>query len=651
MHEVVVEGTGIPEALPLHERPFLWLASRWPGRVFRTLAMPAVRYEIRRRVGGFVEIRRTNDPAQIVDQLRQESSRTGVGAEINLVVEAAATDEEAAKALAWYKGAVVAGASRVAIKPTALVPLSGSAVATTPSSGKLAAALKDIFRIADERRDADNVSVTEISIDSERSDILDMTRIAVLAVAAAYPRVRVKMAMQAYLRDTESRLLDPFLDASARRVREGGVPLGARLVCGANTEGEELLASQMGWDSTPLVSSRSATHANYFRLMRRMLKPILKGEFTVTHASMNVVTVAHHLVELAKAGVFASEHSGAVSFAMLRGMMGQGIFRVLTERYGVQCHEYVPVISRDRVVELFKYYLRRIEEIAGSNPEHATANYLGLTCAFGADSDQWRSTQVEHGFLAALGLDDRQEQEGAYPLKPGVQPNRGEHEPFVSDEASEFRITPALNAGAEDTRLWIEARSRACVDREERDAPRIRPLWYDKRTRETRVLMGPTRPELVLAVADMATKEDIDRAFEIAEMDRTGWGVKPMLDRLAILSAAEREIASTREKLVECLMLDAGKSVTEADAEVDETRDFLRLTVRQWKALLARDQLVVSPGGNGTAVVVCPKNFPQAIPAAHVRDGQLFPSRRRAGGSLIAPTVRQRARFRTHVSP
>ncbi|NOS67742.1 MAG: aldehyde dehydrogenase family protein [Candidatus Peribacteraceae bacterium] len=616
----VVDEIDIPKILSWFERAGLYFATSRPARLAAPLVMRAVRGQILKQVGGFVQIEEDASANNVIESLESDSRFTGIGYEANLVVEAATTGEEAKKNLQWYKDAVTATAQRIAIKPTALVALSTSAIATASSSKHLANALKEIFAEADKYRNENNASYTEICIDSERSDLLDMTREAVLEAAKAFPRVRIKMAMQSYLRDTESQMLDPFLAASAKRVREGGVELGARLVCGANTEGEEWLASKMGLSGTPILPSRPETHANYMRLMRRMIDPLKSGTFTVTHASMNMITVAHHLIELAKAGVFAEAHGGAVSFAMLKGMTGQEMFRELTERYGVECHEYIPVISLDRIVELFKYYLRRIEEISGQSKDGKTANYLGVTCKNGPDSEKWRRTQVENGYLPALRADATNEHTGAYPPSRGIRPNRGLHEnSVVSHNIHQYRITPAMNAAALETRQWVDERIQACKDRTDSDAVHIRPSWYGSNLiRNVHHVKGPTRTNLTLAKVEYAQKADIDFAFELAEKDPAGWGKKSMKERLDILSKVEGEFRESREKLVEALMLDAGKSVPEADAEVDEMMDFSRLTDLQWRALLARDHLEFSTDGNGTAVVVCPKNFPQAIPAAHI---------------------------------
>ncbi len=623
----VVATTGIPDDLRFLERAGLWLATSRLASVAPGVVMAAVRRKILAQVGGFVEIFQEPDADLMIDSLEEESDETGIGTEVNLVVEAATSREQAEEALEWYKDAIDAQAvhygreegegnrrkriRHLAIKPTALVPLSGSAIATESSSKQLANALRALFAQADQNHDGDNASVTEICIDSEASPLLDMTRDAVLAAAKDFPRVRIKIALQSYLKDSEERLLKPFLGASEERVRNGGVPLGVRLVKGANTLWEQMHASRMGWGGTPLLETPEATDANYLHMMRMMLDPLKDGKFTLTHASMNVITISHNLIELAKAGVFAANH-GNVSFAMLRGMTGPEVFREMKKRYGVACHEYVPVISLAKIVELFKYYLRRIDEIAGDK------NYLGTMAKHGVDSDPWRATQVSR-YLGALSVDHRNEAEVLYPHAPGIKPMRGAHEPVVEcTSMADYRITPAMNPGAREDRAWIKQRIHACKERTGQSASEIKIPWASNRIRQVKSLRGPTLPDLKLASVEYATERDIDLAFRLAKEDPSKWGGRSMEERLAILANVEGEMRKGREGLVEALMLDAGKSVPEADAEVDEGMDFLRLTVLQWRELLKRDHLEFTTEGNGTAVVSCPKNFPQAIPAAHI---------------------------------
>ncbi len=630
----------------------------------RKLAMKVARKLILKQTGGFVRIFKNGSTAEnMIASLEEESEITGIGYQANLVTESARSEGEARKNIGWYKKAVVRLSkglpsneqfTGLAIKPTSIVPFSDSAIARPVMKKRLVQALSEIFEVAEKNRLPDGKSVM-ITIDSERSDIFDMVGDAIIEASKGFPRVRMQVAMQAYLHDTEKRLLDPFLEESARRMRDDkdAEPLGARLVGGANLEGEKQLHSAMGWyKGIPVLDGRDKTHANFMRLRKRMTDPLKEGKFSLTVGSMNLITVMDTMVGLAKAGVFASENQGYISFAMLRGMTGQEVFGYLKEKYTheiemealrhghkLHFHEYIPVISMEVIVELFKYYLRRIEELVGGSDDGKIANYLGIYAKHGADSPKWRETQVRNGVLKAML---EHQKTGHLSLDPRVAPYRGQHEPliipaFAADKFQElrvagveivpatledFQISPSFQPGNLEDSNWIDERITNCKTREASTAEKIELAFPqaedDEEARVTKDLKGPTLPDLKLASFEMATKKDINKAYEIAKDDKSGWGKKSPDDRIDVVVGAIAQMREHRGVLDESLMLNIGKSVTEADAEVCEAVDFLNLSALQMKELLKRENLEFTTEGDGTAVVICPKNFPIAIPLAHI---------------------------------
>lgn len=616
----VVAGIGVPKDLSLYEKAGLRLASSpllgiSPELV--DLAMTQARKHILKQVGGFVRIFPDGDARAMVDYFEAQAEHTGVGYELNLVTESARTQIEADQNIRWYQSRILAGAKRISIKPTALVPFSDSPIAKQASKKKLKGALAKIFETADEISDGSDDDVA-ITIDSEGSPIVDMVRDAVIEASKEFPQVVVQIAMQAIVPDTERLLLDPFLEASKKRVEDQkGRPLGARLVCGANEQTEHLLASTMAWPRSALTASRPETHANYMRLLNRVVDPLKDGKFVLTIGSMNLITLMHSLIGLAKAGVFAAKNGGFVDFGMLEGMTGQEVFRYLRQKYNVKGHKYTPVITMDKVVELFKYYLRRIKELGGGEGEEdGFVNYLAVMAGDGVDSPKFARTQVRHGILEAL----RTYKSSAYPLRPGILPYRGKFEPEVKPTSLKtFRPVPQIAPGSEEDSMWIGERIANLAKRTDADAEKIKIEQPGKVSRERKRLKGPTRPDLVLAKYELATLEDVDDAFEVARRDKEEWHYLTAPEgRLGVLADVVDVMRSRREILVEALMANIGKSVPEADAEVNEMMDFVNLACLHQQEILKRGWLWPQLEGDGVAVVICPKNFPQAIPAAHI---------------------------------
>lgn len=617
----IVSNIGVPSDLSLYEKAGLKIGPKLAQLSPRLLSivMGMARKHVLAEVGGFVDIFDDGNPENVISSLNHGFERTGIGYEANLVTESARTEEEARKNIEWYKGAIRAGARRLAIKPTALVPFSDSALAKPVVRKKLAGALEEIFAEADFCEENDEEDSIIISVDSERSDIVDVVRDAFIDAASACPKVRVQIAMQAYLSGTESILLDPILEASEKRVSQGGLPLGARLVNGANLEGEELLVSVNAWTrGTPLTGSRAESHANFMRLRKRMTDPLKDGNFTLTVGTMNMITLMDSLQELARAGVLAAKNGGFVHFAMLKGMTGQEVFRYLQKKYGVEAHEYVPVISKADIVELFKYYLRRIEELASKmekfDGSEAVANYLGIMAKFGMNSPEFINTQIVNGVIKAKLI----HQNNDVCLDPKMRGYRGVNEVSVVPlSMDEYQQTPSMAPGSIDDSAWIDERVKNCNDRTEVQAQKVR-IPFGKKNRRVVELKGPTRPELKLGEFELADRGDIDAALELAKEDKGEWGAKSVDERIGMLFTAVKEMRSKRGKLDEALMLSPGKAILEADEEVNESMDFLNLARLHMGQLSSRENLEFVTEGDGVATVICPKNFPQAIPLAHI---------------------------------
>jgi RHH-type transcriptional regulator, proline utilization regulon repressor / proline dehydrogenase / delta 1-pyrroline-5-carboxylate dehydrogenase len=614
----VLGGVGVPKDLSLYERAGLHIAGigrKFPSRIPQI--MKHARKHVLAQVGGFVEIFEDGSPQHIIGSLEAEYAETGIGYEANLVTESAKSEAEAKRNIRWLQGALRSGAKRLAIKPTCLVPYSNVAIATPSLRVKLRDAFCEIFQVAQENPLADGQTAI-ITIDSEHSDILRLVSDAFIIAARNFPKVRVQLVGQAYAKDTETLLLDPLMTASKQRVQDGGVPLGMRLVGGANEKGEKQHVSAMGWSNLPIVGSRAATHANYMHLRSKMIDPIKDGDFTLTIASMNLITMTDSLIELARAGVLASQNGGFVSFSMLRGMTGQEIFRYLKKKYGVEGHEYIPVIPMAVIVELFKYYLRRIDELATKDGGKGISNYLAPLCRYGVDSPEWAESQVQNGIIAAVA----EHKATDYPLEPGVLPYRGDHEPVVEPKTlAEYSPIPHVAPGALEDSNWIDDMILDCEAREVNNKTvelQFNQVRGDTERRALQELRGPTRPDLTLGWFEMATEKDVSEAMRIAREDRAGWEKKPADDRIDVVMKAVGEMRENRDILDKALIMNSGKSILEADGEVNEAMDFLNLSALQMKELLKRDNLEFTTEGDGVAVVICPKNFPMAIPLVHI---------------------------------
>ena len=135
------------------------------------------------------------------------------------------------------------------------------------------------------------------------------------------------------------------------------------------------------------------------------------------------------------------------------------------------------------------------------------------------------------------------------------------------------------------------------------------------------VSVNPSRPEEIVGVHHRATSELASRAVESAWAAFPSWSRTPAAERIALTREAARILRSRKLEFDSWLVLEAGKSWPEAEADVSEAIDFCeyyacemeRLAGPQPVVQLAgeRDEMIYLPLGVG--VVIPPWNFPLAI--------------------------------------
>ncbi|MEZ4680477.1 MAG: aldehyde dehydrogenase family protein [Caldilineaceae bacterium] len=114
----------------------------------------------------------------------------------------------------------------------------------------------------------------------------------------------------------------------------------------------------------------------------------------------------------------------------------------------------------------------------------------------------------------------------------------------------------------------------------------------------------------------MADQRQVDQALTLAAAAYPGWNGRSVAERKALLLEASAELARRRGDLIGAMILDAAKTVGEADSEVSEAVDFARYYAH---ALDFAESLPDCRGGGlGVVVVTPPWNFPLAIPAGGV---------------------------------
>ncbi len=133
---------------------------------------------------------------------------------------------------------------------------------------------------------------------------------------------------------------------------------------------------------------------------------------------------------------------------------------------------------------------------------------------------------------------------------------------------------------------------------------------------------NPANPSQVLGYFPQGTAAHVDQAVEVASEAFERWRYTPVEDRAALLQTVARKMRERKHEFSATMVLEVGKSWSEADGDTAEAIDFLEYYARQMlriadsSALLAehppeRLRLTYIPLGVGA--VIPPWNFPNAI--------------------------------------
>ncbi len=142
----------------------------------------------------------------------------------------------------------------------------------------------------------------------------------------------------------------------------------------------------------------------------------------------------------------------------------------------------------------------------------------------------------------------------------------------------------------------------------------------EKSLARERVIVSSSRPESVVGLCQDHTPEeaqDLARTF-FTQAFSNQWTTLEPAQRVASLIKASELMWMKKNQLAALIVWEAGKSASEAMADVDEAIDFINFYVREYvKNLKAQNAEGLSEGSlkpRGVTLVIAPWNFPLAIP-------------------------------------
>lgn len=468
-----------------------------------------------------------------------------------------------------------------------------------------------------------------INLDMEEYRDLDLT-IAVFTTLLDQPHLRgleAGIVLQTYLPDALGAMQELTAWATERR-RAGGAPIKVRVVKGANLAMEHVDARIHGW---PLATydTKQDSDTNYKRVLQWAMTP------EHTHA-VKLGVAGHNLFDVAHAWLTAMERGveSRVDFEMLLGM-ATGQAEAVRRDVG-NLLLYTPVVNPSEFDVAIAYLIRRLEENASHD------NFMSAVFELASDERLFVRERARYErSLAALEADD-----GHVPTPNRTQNRRTEwtDESFATavtvpdapapgteheDDASLTSVVLEIVRGREEAELTVAAASGdhstpampagPSATPGFRNEPDTDPALAANREWGRRILDRVPESRLGLDTIAAARVDDaatLETLIQTVAARGRAWGELPGAERAAVLHRAGIALAANRDRLIEVMAAETGKTIAEGDPEVSEAIDFAHYYAERARELdHVQGATFVPPK---LTVVTPPWNFPVAIPAGGV---------------------------------
>ena len=520
------------------------------------------------------------DIAEALRRARKTEAR-GFTHSYDMLGEAAATGEDAARYLADYHAAIhaIGPASNgrgiyegpgVSIKLSALHPRYARAQADRVKA-ELLPRVRELAVLA---RSYD----IGLNIDAEEADRLELS-LDVLESLARDPALTgwdgLGFVVQAYGKRC------PFvIDWIVDLARETGRRIMVRLVKGAYWDSEIKRAQVDGLADFPVYTRKVHTDVAYLACAGKLLaaRDAVFPQFA-THNAQTLAAVFHMAGPDFAVGDYEFQCLHGMGEALYEHVVGQNA-RDHGPHHGLgrPCRIYAPVGTHET---LLAYLVRRLLENA------ANASFVRRIADPAVASADLVADPVD--LVRAMPEPGARHEGIALPadLYPGRRNSAGID---LADEDALAALGEALNESA--ATRWHAA-------------PLIAGAQLE---REAHPIGSPADRRDVVGTAAFAREGDVAAAVEAAARAAPAWAATPVAVRAALLERAADALQARMGVLVGLIVREGGRSAANGIAEVREAVDFLRYYAAEGRAALAAD-----PTPLGPVACISPWNFPLAI--------------------------------------
>jgi RHH-type transcriptional regulator, proline utilization regulon repressor / proline dehydrogenase / delta 1-pyrroline-5-carboxylate dehydrogenase len=397
-------------------------------------------------------------------------------------------------------------------------------------------------------------------------------------------RTDIGMTIQAYLRDSEEDAKDLITWLQQR-----GYPLTIRLVKGAYWDQETIKAEQKHWPQ-PVYNDKAATDANFETITQLLLE---------NHQYVYAAIGSHNVRSQGLAIAIAESLNvprRCFEMQVLYGM-GDKLAKALVDR-GYRVRVYCPY---GELLPGMAYLIRRLlENTANSSFLRQNLENRPIEELLAAPEVDLSHAETQRQ-ASALG--------GSADLKQLAR--REEDGKFLGVADSDYAQEEATKKSAEAFQSVRQQLGRTYL-------PLINGEYVN--TSEVIDCLNPSNFSEVIGKVGLIGVEQAEQAMQAAKAAFPGWRKTPAKQRAGILCQAADLMEQRRAELSAWIVLEVGKPVKEADAEVSEAIDFCLYYADEMERL---DQGVIYDVAGeinryiyqprGIAVVISPWNFPLAI--------------------------------------
>ncbi len=391
-------------------------------------------------------------------------------------------------------------------------------------------------------------------------------------------RTDLGITLQAYLRDSYEDLKG-LIDWA----KERGNPLTVRLVKGAYWDQETITARQNYWP-TPVYNHKSSTDANFERMTQLLLE---------NHEHLYAAIGSHNVRSQALALAIAKTLKippRRIEFQVLYGMADTLATALVKQGHRVRVYcpygELIPGMS---------YLIRRLLE------NTANSSFLRQS------------------------LEDRPAEELlAIPVWGAGDGDTAEVTP--KPIASTADLFTRIDPSADTDYAVLHHRQEAIAALQSVQQQLGKTYWPlingDSVQTEAKIpSVNPCNPTEEVGTIGQIDIDQADQAVAAAKAAFETWSRTPVQERAAIICRAADLLEARRHQLNAWMVLEGGKPLQQADAEVSEAADFCRYYAAEMERL--DDPVVYDVAGEsdryfyrpkGIVLVISPWNFPLAIP-------------------------------------